>query len=201
MIAVDKFDVKIKTKFLTYAAWWVRKEMMDEINSNSTVHLPSHKRKEQQKLRKHGAYICRHCDLRIEGSLRNAPYSECPESSEHEFVPILKTETLNTTLPMDDLVLTDDTNIERDSVGADTSQLLRKTLNCLNLRPRDKFIILRYYDMPTFERRSEPKSLPQLSAITGITPERVRQIKERTLRELRSELKRRDIKALEDVAW
>ena len=95
--------------------------------------------------------------------------------------------------------LPSDLDIEEECIDTNTAKVLRTILSRLNLRARDKFIVLRYYDIPTVERRSEPKSLPQLASITGITPERVRQIKERTLRELRSELKRLNVTEVSDM--
>ena len=198
MTAIDKFDDYLTNRFLTYAAWWIRKEMLDEINSNTLIHLPSHKQKEQRKIVKHGLYECGICGYRIEGSQKQNGVS-CLEGELHEFVPVASADPLNKIVPTEDMSLPSDLDIEEECIDTNTAKVLRTILSRLNLRARDKFIVLRYYDIPTVERRSEPKSLPQLASITGITPERVRQIKERTLRELRSELKRLNVTEVSDM--
>jgi len=198
MTAIDKFDVYLDNRFLTYAAWWIRKEMLDEINSNTLIHLPSHKQKEQRKIVKHGLFECQLCGHKTEGSSAHNGIP-CLEGEFHEFMPVASTDPLNKIVPSEDMSLPSDLDIEELCIDTNTARILRRMLVRLNLRARDKFIVLRYYDIPTTERRSEPKSLPQLACITGITPERVRQIKERTLRELRSELRRLNVTEVSDM--
>lgn len=40
--ALDKFDVSCNTRFLTYASWWIRHEMREEVRRIPQVHVPSH---------------------------------------------------------------------------------------------------------------------------------------------------------------
>lgn len=55
MIGVARFDLKYKTRFLTYAASWIRVCMQDYLHKRSVVHVPSHTRKEVKKRKPEGA--------------------------------------------------------------------------------------------------------------------------------------------------
>lgn len=193
--ALDKFDLEMETRFLTYAAWWVKKEMFDEINSSSLIRVPSHKQKEQRKATKQPMYVCRHCDYETTN-----PYDTpmCPRE-EHDFVPMEVAKQYYSVLPIDNITAPTEMYIEEDTIQDDASGLIRKSLNNLNIRQRDRFIVLQYYNLPKGERRTRSKSLHQLSEITGITPERVRQIKERTLKDLKLELKRNAVTSLDEL--
>ena len=106
----------------------------------------------------------------------------------------------STVFSIDKLPIQDkQTNIEATLVEEDTSLSVRNILRGMPVRERDRFIVFQYYNMPQEERRSMPKSLHQLAALTGITPERVRQIKERTIKDLRAELKKHALKNYTDV--
>jgi len=198
MLALDKFDLSLQTRFLTYAAWWVRKEMLDEINANSIVHLPSHKQKERRKVFKQQLYVCRHCDLQIDKAQVCGSVPPCVATA-HDFLPVTVDDPLSTVFSIDKVILATSDDMEEDMISEDTAQTIRRIIHKLNLRQRDKFIIMQYYNISSSERRSSPKSLKQLSELAGVTPERVRQIKERTLKDLRMELKRRSITSLRDV--
>ncbi len=199
MVAVDKFDLRKETRFLTYAAWWVRKEMLDEINSSGIVHVPSHKQKEHRKLIKHGEYVCNKCDLRLDSLNSVDANGVCDDGLNHSLIPVYADQTLNAVFSIDKINVPDDNDLEQDAIDGDASVVLRTSINKLPLRERDKFIILQYYNIAETARRSSGKSLHQLAEIAGITPERVRQIKERTLKDLRTELKRNSIKRMDDM--
>lgn len=49
MVGIDKFDLAFGTRFLTYAASWIRVYMQDYLHKINVVHLPSHTRKERRK--------------------------------------------------------------------------------------------------------------------------------------------------------
>jgi RNA polymerase primary sigma factor len=200
IIALDKFDLKIKTRFLTYAAWWIRKEMFDEIHRSNIVHIPSHRQKAHHKAQRYGVYECVHCNVRIDNLqyLEETPIPSCTEI-DHEFVLTDSDDAISRVSSLDGVVISDEQDIETETIDTDTSILLRKVLRKLPIRHRDLFIVLQYYNVAQEERRTEAKSLPQLSQITGITPERVRQIKEKVLREARKELSRRSVNDATDM--
>jgi RNA polymerase primary sigma factor len=203
LIAIDKFDISQGTRFLTYAAHWIRKEMFDEIQSSSLVHVPSHKQKSHRKTQKNGVFVCRHCDLRIEGDQSPSRLPKCTSQESHEFLPTDDVESLNVTIPLDargmSLTLSEDTDTEEDVIDASVAELIRDVLSKIKMRERDKFILLQYYDIAEKSRRLSSKSLHQLAVLADITPERVRQIKERLLKEVKLELRRMSITELGDL--
>jgi DNA-directed RNA polymerase sigma subunit (sigma70/sigma32) len=81
-----------------------------------------------------------------------------------------------------------DENLEDLTISNDNAILLRKVLNDMPIRARDRFILLQYYNIAQDERKTEPKTLPQLAAVTGVTVERVRQVKLVVLKNLRRQL-------------
>jgi RNA polymerase primary sigma factor len=202
LIAIDKFDIIQGTRFLTYAAHWIRKEMFDEIQSSSLVHVPSHKQKSHRKAQKNGVFICRHCDLKIEGDQLPRKLPKCVSPNSHEFLPFEDTEVLNATVSLESRVasvLSEGSDTEESVIDASVAELLREVLSHLKMRERDKFILLQYYNIPEQSRRSSSKSLHQLAVLVDITPERVRQIKEQTLKDVKLELRRMSITKLEDL--
>lgn len=200
IIAVDKFDVSRETRFLTYAAWWIRKEMMDEIHNSHLIHIPSHRQKAQSKSQKYGVYVCKHCDLRVEDAelLDTALGYPCTKDA-HEFVLTDDSASIHSFMTIDNLPIANNHNIEMDTIGKDTTSLLHKVITKMVVRERDRFILMQYYNIPQGERRSQSKSLHQLATITGITPERVRQIKEDVLKFLRIEMDRKSLLQMSDV--
>lgn len=207
MTAVDKFDLSRNTRFLTYAAWWIRKEMMDEINNNvSIVRIPSHKQKAHRKEMRQGVFVCRHCGLKTIAT-------SCEEHEAHEYVPCtenvhhfeMDTSTakpLGSAVSIDQVEITDNIpSVENTTINDDSAALLRDMLLKMPLRQRDLFIVLQYYNVPSDDRKTENKSLHQIAALTDITPERVRQIKESVLKNLRRELQKQSITGITDVVY
>ena len=203
LIAIDKFDIDQGTRFLTYAAHWIRKEMFDEIQSSSLVHVPSHKQKSHRKAQKNGVFVCRHCNLRIEGDQDPQTIPACTGADSHEFLPSDDVETLNVTVPLESkgmsVTLSEDIDTEEDVIDASVAELIRDILARIPMRERDKFILLQYYDIAEQSRRTASKSLHQLAVLADITPERVRQIKERLLKEVKLELRRMSVTELGDL--
>jgi DNA-directed RNA polymerase sigma subunit (sigma70/sigma32) len=87
-------------------------------------------------------------------------------------------------------MISDDSEIEDKVIDADSAAILRRVLDELNLRPRDKFIVLQHYDVAEESRRTEEKTLMQIASSAGITSERVRQIRDGVLLKLKVRLKK-----------
>ncbi len=200
MLAVDKFKIDQDTRFLTYAEWWIRKEMLDEIRASKLVHVPTHKQKSLRRDIREGKYVCTHCGVRTDYPDEFETLRKCTRE-EHVFeLPINNyAAVLNDALSLDDIRLESQSNVEEEAVSSNTEDLLRKTLRRMRLSERDLFIFTAYFGIPQDDRKTEPKSLHQLAALTGITPERVRQIKEMKLQYIRLELKKSKITELAQV--
>ena len=82
-----------------------------------------------------------------------------------------------------------DTTIEEEYISSDSEEFkieeLKKTINMLIgcLTEREQYVISEYYGL----NAKEGATLGKISAFNGITKERVRQIKEKALKKLRSE--------------
>lgn len=87
LVAVDRFDLKMGTRFLTYAAWWIREKIREELDNSGLVHVPTYRQKALRLRRRMGetiesdtAYVVlepdtsideNHCDDEMERSLVN----------------------------------------------------------------------------------------------------------------------------------
>lgn len=201
ILAVDKFELSKETRFLTYAAWWIRKEMLDEINSLGLIHIPSHKQKSLRKEMKEGTYVCRHCEIRTHTPDHIAHLPPCVEKS-HDFILPDTPGPSHSITTLENLSLSDEQDVEFDAIDENSAQILRDAIRSMRVSERDKFIVIQYYNVPQEERKSaQPKSLHQLAAVARITPERVRQIKEKLLKDLRVEMRRRAVCAAQDICW
>lgn len=190
LLALDKFDMARATRFLTYASWWIRKEMLDELHTSGIVHVPSHKQKAVKKNQKMGSYECVYCGVRTDNPLRTMCHS--PENKTHDFIHVNAEEitTMSCVVPIEEAMNKPDIEdtVENQTISNDNALLLRQVLNLMPIRARDRFILLQYYNIASDDRKTEPKTLPQLAATTGVTVERVRQIKLAVLKNLRRQL-------------
>lgn len=48
LVAVDRFQTEKGTRFLTYAAWWVREKILEELDNMGVVRVPSYQQKAQR---------------------------------------------------------------------------------------------------------------------------------------------------------
>ena len=179
--AVDKYDLKRRpaTRFLTYAGWWIQKEIADEdYATSSLVHVPTHRQKAQRRRAKEFQKV-----VQIEG----------PDSS------ILRK--MDPGYPEGTITALDDLREAADETEAHTpltynkqraSHHLRRVIS--QLPPREQSVLNLYYGT-----KDDPRNLVQIAAILGMCPERVRQIKISGVRLLKDALATQDITALHDV--
>lgn len=179
--AVDKYNLKIKPapRFLTYAGWWIQKEIADEDYKTSTlVHVPTHRQKAQRRRAK---------------TYQKAVQAEGPNSpSLRALDPGLPE---GTTITMDILqeAADDDPNHSPATYNVlRSNHLLRRIISQLPAREQT---VLNLY----FGTKDDPRNLVQIAAILGMCPERVRQIKISGVALLRELLKARSINAPCDV--
>lgn len=58
MDAVLRFDVTVKVRFLTYAAYWINVRIQEFLSGDSIVHIPNHTRKANRKKRREEEAKC-----------------------------------------------------------------------------------------------------------------------------------------------
>jgi RNA polymerase sigma factor (sigma-70 family) len=182
MLAVDKYKLEKGHRFLTYAEWWIRKEMYDAINNASLIRIPIQKRKALLKELRDDHYECTTCGLKITfDQLDSCNLPKCTDS-EHSF----ELTTLNTNSQLGNGVSLDSiTGLAIDDINPSEAQeineraeVVTKMLKSHLLSERDLYIMHGYYDLaPSLDRKTGPKHLHQLAAMLNITPERVRQLK------------------------
>jgi RNA polymerase primary sigma factor len=116
LVAADRFDCSRNTKFLTYAAWWVREKILEELDSQGIIRVPAHKQKALRAQRKHGNGV------NVEAPHVTLDAVEAIDAAGHC-----------------------DHSLERDLVNTYGLSLLRQALDELALRERDKYIVLAYF--------------------------------------------------------
>lgn len=168
--ALDKFDLTQKTRFLTYASWWIQEEIFKELySSNSLVHVPVHRQKAQRKKAK---------------AFQKALAEHGPEASEVRRMDPGTPEGM--TVNLDVLRDCAEDNPMRTPGAFETqatSARLRKAIS--SLPPREQTVLNLYYGI-----KDDRRNLVQIAAILSMSPERVRQIKLSGEKQLRTTLER-----------
>jgi RNA polymerase sigma factor (sigma-70 family) len=177
--AIDRFDCERKPpiKFLTYAGWWVHKEMSDhDYATSSLVHVPTHRQKEYRRA------------------------ARAKRAAEAAGTPVPDADALVGTVPYCDgsaLDSVDDDELSRggtasaaEAAGADERREAVERI--LEELPNREAVILRLF----FGFRGESRTLAQIAVLTHMTSEEVRQAKTRGLKLLRELLSERDAEEL-----
>lgn len=168
MKAIENFDWSKRLRFISYAVWWVRQSILQSLNENArTIRLPVNVVQELQRAKK---------DLEKAGI-------ELPD----KFVNLPYTVNLDNPLNEDgDTLLDVLNNPNADLADANLSTedtLKQKLLSMLDvLDEREKIIIQDYFGL-----FGSIRTLEDIGNDFGLTKERVRQIKEKSLRKLRNE--------------
>lgn len=155
--AIDRFELKNRTRFLTYAGWWIQEEMFrEQYATSSLVHVPTHRQKAQRK--------------RIK-EYNQALVTHGPTSKKAQNLQPGPTE--GRTVPMDDLYLLPDENVATHPAHYDhlsANSQLRHVVSTLPLREQT---VLNLY----FGIKDTARNFVQIASMLGMSPERVRQIK------------------------
>lgn len=186
--ASQRFDYTRGFKFITYAVWWIRQAILQAIAENSrTVRLPVHKIGLKNKLSK--AY-----NQLSHEFFREPTIDELSESMEMQAVNVeeamnyLNSHYMSMDAPlgegnesMSDLMLNEDypspeSGLIKNSLNTDIERLLQ------TLIPRDANILRNFYGL----NGCVAQPLDKIGDDFGLTRERVRQIKERSLEKLKS---------------
>ncbi|MDP2480695.1 MAG: sigma-70 family RNA polymerase sigma factor [Candidatus Palauibacterales bacterium] len=184
--AAEKFDPDQGVKFISYAVWWIRQAILAALARHSrSVRLPLNRATEL------GRVLRTREDLRQ--SLRREPTSrEIGEAAELDPATVEMLQALNMgevrldapvgesdDNQLQDRILLDETDVEREIEDALLVEHVDRALRLL--RPRDARVVRLYYGL---QGESE-HTLEEIGKVLGITRERVRQLRDRALRELR----------------
>jgi RNA polymerase primary sigma factor len=185
--AARKFDPDQGVKFISYAVWWIRQAILAALAKQSrAVRLPLNRATE----------LARVIRVRedLKQSLSREPSSEeIAEIAELDAVTVEMLQALNVAeVRLDAPVGNGDDNQLVDRFLVDESsteeslenKLLREQIAraLQELKPRDARVVRLYYGL----QGEQEHTLEQIGQLLGVTRERVRQLRDRALRELRS---------------
>jgi RNA polymerase primary sigma factor len=166
--AIENFDWSKKLRFISYAVWWVRQSILQSLNENArTIRLPVNIVQDLFKAKK---------DLEANGIDLPEKFSNLPS-------------VINLENPLNEdgdtlMDILKNPNAEAADNGLSTEQTLKdKLIGLLDvLDDRERVIIQDYYGL-----NGSSRTLEDIGNDFGLTKERVRQIKEKSLRKLRHE--------------
>ncbi len=186
--AAQRFDKTRGFKFITYAVWWIRQAIISAIAENSRlVRLPVNKIGLKNKINKAFNQLSHEF-------FREPSIDELSESLEMQPVIIkealssLNSHYMSMDVPlgegndtMSDLMLNEDSpspesGLIKNSLNTDIERLLK------TLKPRDANILRNFYGLNGYV--AQP--IEKIGDDFGLTRERVRQIKERSLEKLKN---------------
>lgn len=186
--AASKFDETKGFKFISYAVWWIRQAILQALVEQSRlVRLPLNKVGGHLKLNKAVAQF-----EQAHGREPNlSELAELMEMKEADLRELMKVQrkTVSTDAPMADdskQTLLDTTSVSSDLIPTQVledeslNSDLERALSVLS--PREFSIVEAYFGL----NNCTPLTLEEIGERFGLTRERVRQIKEKSLRKLRS---------------
>lgn len=115
LVAVDRFDLSRGTRFLTYAAWWIKEKIREELDNMGLVHIPAYRQKDLRLRRRMGEEIERDAacvSFETSGAIDRS-YS--------------------------------DDQLERNLVNTYGAEMVHAAMTELRFKGRDRYILLAYF--------------------------------------------------------
>ena len=193
--AVEKFDVGRQCRFSTYATWWIRQSIERAIaNYSRTIRLPVHVSSKMHKVSK---FISSYA----EKNGREPMNEEIAESLglRKDFVKNLFT-MLGKTYSLDSLIdeegkytledILPDESAEEPLSAYERVRRVEEVASWLDkLEDKERKVIILRYGLD----QGEPQTLESIGKSIGVTRERIRQIEQKALNQLRRIVKRQSI--------
>lgn len=185
--AARKFDPDQGVKFISYAVWWIRQAILAALAKHGrSVRLPLNRATELARMTR--------VREELRQSLRRDPSAdEIAEIAELDMATVEMLQMLNVAeVRLDAPVGSSDDNQLVDRFLVDESSLeevleakllKEKVAQALQgLKPRDARVVRLYYGL----QGEEEHTLEEIGKLLGVTRERIRQLRDRALRELRA---------------
>jgi RNA polymerase primary sigma factor len=189
LVALDRYDPNKGTRFLSYAAWWILLYVREELHKNSVVTIQLGRKKALRKLN--------NTLQKSRKELNREPTSK--ELSKATGMSIKQVERLLAehveVCSLDALTHApaNDEDIAKSTTNKSASEYIEYIISMLPLR--EAFVIRAYFGQIS----DPPLSLKAVAAVLGISSERVRQIKLRTLAQIKKYLEYNGVYSLSDL--
>ena len=168
MKAIQNFDWTKNLRFISYAVWWVKQSILQSLNDNArTIRLPVNVVQDLHRAKK----AIESNGGKLEDKFQNLPSMIDLDMSINEDGDTLV-----------DIIKNDQADMP-DELFNSKDELKSQLLSLLNvLDEREKVIVEDYYGLT-----GTPRTLEDIGGDFNLTKERVRQIKEKSLRKLRND--------------
>jgi RNA polymerase primary sigma factor len=167
MKAIKNFDWSKDLRFISYAVWWVKQSIIQSLNDNGrTIRLPVNVVQELHKAKKEIELSGKKMDDRLAG------------------LPSIINLDMNINEEGDTLIdVIQNYNADEPDAAFDTKDVLKQKLISLLdvLDNRERTIVSDYFGLS-----GTPRTLEDIGSDFNLTKERVRQVKEKSLRKLRN---------------
>ncbi len=187
--AAQRFDESRGFKFISYAVWWIRQSILQALAEHSRiVRLPQNKLSTINKINK--AFVNLEQQFEREPQIQEVAESLAisPEDVKQSLLNVKRLISMDSKLKDDDdsgsyydvIENMDTPKPDAGLLHESLSKEIERVLNTLSLRESE--IIKYYYGL----LGNKPLTLEEISGIMGLTKERIRQIKERTILKLKN---------------
>lgn len=188
--AAQKFDETRGFKFISYAVWWIRQSILQAIAENARlIRLPLNKISTMNKVNR--CYIELEQEYQREPTAEeiaekmDVPLEDVRENMKIAVKPISMDAPLNNeeeSLSMHDLYVPTDNAIGLPESALNSDSLKKDIERSLSvLSEREATILNMYYGLHGYS----PMSLEEIGVSLGLTSERVRQVKNKSIRKLK----------------
>lgn len=168
--AIDKFDPKNGNRFISYAIWWIKQNIISSINENGrTIRIPSNLLQETQKSNRGIKYHEVYGDTNTEISYTLPSTIDLSKEIDSEGNHLID-------------VIRDPNEFNPEDIFNSSEEVKKRVKQLLSiLDGREKVIIEKYFGLDGFE-----VSLEELGEEFNCTKERIRQIKSEGLKKIRN---------------
>lgn len=187
--AAQRFDESRGFKFISYAVWWIRQSILQALAEHSrVVRLPQNKLSTLNKINK--AFVKLEQQFEREPHIQEVAESLAisPEDVKQSLLDVKRMISMDAKMKDDDDSGTYYDVLENTNTPNPDSQLLHESLSkeiervLKTLSIREAEIIKYFYGL----LGQKPLTLEEISQLMGLTKERIRQIKERTILKLKN---------------